>query len=99
MPLIDRSDLKYDYTWQAKGADKPRSSATTKGETESQVFRSEDGDQVLSFINDYTDRKGITDKKEALKIERMLRDELHNRNMSRKEARLWLNENLTTERV
>ncbi|WP_234572385.1 hypothetical protein [Rhodohalobacter sp. 614A] len=99
MPLIDRSDLKYDYSWQPKGAEKPRSSATTKGETDSQIFRSEDGDQVLSFINDYTDREGITDKKHALKIEKLLQDELKNRNMSRKEARLWLNENLTKERV
>lgn len=99
MPLIDRSDLKYDYSWKTEPAGKPRSSVTTEGETKSDVFRSEDGDQVLSFINDYTDREGITDKKHAMRIEKLLREELKNREMTRKEARLWLNKNLTTERV
>lgn len=92
MPLIDRSDLKYDYTWQTKPASKPRSSTQTESETDSQLFRRQEGDQVLSFINDYTRREGISDKLEALEIERLLRDELKNKDMTRREVRLWLNE-------
>lgn len=92
MPLIDRSDLKYDYTWKTEPANKPRSSATAQDETESEVFRREEGDQVLSFINDYTKREGINEKQEALEIERILRDELKNKDMTRREVRLWLND-------
>ena len=47
---------------------------------------------MLSFINDYTRREGISDKLEALEIERLLRDELKNKDMTRREVRLWLNE-------
>lgn len=99
MPLIDRNDLKYDYTWSSEPASKPRDSTLAKGDTSSGVFRSNEGDEVLSFINDYTQKEKITDKQEALEIERILRDELKNRNMTRKETRLWLNEHLKKERV
>lgn len=92
MPLINRNDLKYDYAWTTEPASKPRSSPKTTEKTDSQIFRGEEGDEVLSFINDYTRREKISDKKEALKIEKLLRDEMKNKDMTRREVRLWLNE-------
>ena len=92
MPLINRSDLKYDYTWKTEPASKPRSSTNAKGESESQVFRGNEGDHVLSFINDYTEKEKITDKQEALEIERLLRDEMRKKEMTHRDVRIWLDE-------
>lgn len=94
MPLIDRSDLKYDYNWETGPANAPRTETTTDTETESKLFRREEGDEVLEFINEYSEDNEIIDKEDALEIERLLRDELKNEDMTRKEVRLWLNNHL-----
>lgn len=99
MPVLDRDDLKYDYTWSTEPAQTPRRSTKTEGETESRLFRRKEGDEVLSFINDFSRNEGIEDKQEALEIERLLRDELKNRDMTRKEVRLWLSEHRKTRDI
>lgn len=99
MPLLDRSDLKYDYTWSTEPAQTPRTETTTQTETESKMFRRKDGDEVLQFINDYSDKYGIESKEDALEIERMLRDELKEEDMSRREVQLWLHDHMQKERV
>lgn len=92
MPILDRSDLKYDYSWKTEPAQKPRVETTTDTETESKLFRQKDGDEVLDFINEYSEENEIVNKKDALKIERLIRGELKNEDMTRREVRLWLNE-------
>lgn len=99
MPLIDRSDLKYDYTWSTEPAQAPRNETTAEKETESKLFRRKDGDEVLEFINDYSDKYGIETKEDALEIERLLRDELKERDMTRREVQLWLHDHIQKERV
>ena len=99
MPLIDRSDLKYDYTWSTEPAQTPRSETTAESETESKLFRRKDGDEVLDFINDYSDKYGIETKEDALEIERLLRDELKDRDMTRREVQLWLHDHMQKERI
>lgn len=69
MSLIDKSDLKYDYTWSSKPAANPRSDTITQSDTQSRVFNREDGEGVLSMINEYAKDHEIEDKEEALRIE------------------------------
>ncbi|MCG2589050.1 hypothetical protein [Rhodohalobacter sulfatireducens] len=94
MPLLDRSDLKYDYNWETGPATAPRTETTTVTETESRLFRRDEGDEVLDFINQYSEEHENFEKEDALEIERLLRDELKNDDMTRKEVRLWLNNHL-----
>lgn len=94
MPILDRSDLKYDYTWSTEAGQKPRSSTRTEGETESRLFRRKEGDEVLDFINRYSDERGFESKEEALEVERLLRDEMKNKDMTRREVRLWLQDHI-----
>lgn len=99
MPIIDRSDLKYDYIWDTQPAQKPRRTTHTEGETESRLFRRDEGEEVLDFINEYSNQQGFKSKEEALEVERLLRDEMKNKDMTRKEVRLWLQEHMNKERV
>ena len=99
MPLLDRSDLKYDYTWSTEPAKAPRTQTTAETETESKMFRRKDGDEVLQFINDFANQYGIETKEDALELERMLRDELGDREMSRREVQLWLHDHMEKERT
>lgn len=99
MPLIDRSDLKYDYVWDTEPAQKPRRTTRTEGETESRLFRREEGDEVLDFINEFSADQGFESKEEALEVERLLRDEMKNRDMTRKEVRLWLQDYMKKEQT
>lgn len=94
MSLIKRNDLKYDYTWSSKPASAPRSDTKMKTGSRSNMFSAQEGEGVLSFINDYAEKHGITDKQEALRIERLLRDELKERKMTREEVTLWLDEQM-----
>lgn len=99
MSIIDRSDLKYDYIWDTEPAQKPRRTTRTEGETESRLFRRDEGDEVLDFINKYSDKQGFETKEEALEVERLLRDEMKNKDMTRKEVRLWLQEHMNKKRA
>ena len=94
MPILDRSDLKYDYVWDTEPAQKPRRTTRTESETESRMFRRKEGDEVLDFINEFSADQGFESKEEALEVERLLRDEMKNRDMTRKEVRLWLQDHM-----
>lgn len=68
MALIGKGDLKHDYSWPTESpGDSPK-------DPDSNLFDREDGKEVLNVINEYADRRNITDKQKALKIE----TELHN---------------------
>lgn len=78
MALIKKGDLKHDYSWPSESpGDNPK-------DADSNLFDRENGKEVLSVINEYADRRNITDKQKALKIE----TELHNN----------LSEDITTQR-
>lgn len=90
MSLIDKSDLKYDYTWSSKPAANPRSDTITQSDTQSRVFNREDGEGVLSMINEYAKDHEIEDKEEALRIEGLIRSQLGNEDMTYDEVMDWL---------
>lgn len=90
MSLINKSDLKYDYDWSTSGATKPRKSTTESG-PKTELFSIEQGENILSFINEYADLQDIVSKEEALRIESLLQKKLKKDNITRDEARKWLN--------
>lgn len=97
MSLIQKSDLKYDYDWSSKPATKPRRT-TTESESRSEMFSSNEGEEILSFINEYAEMNDIADKEEAFRIERLLQEKLQEENMTRDEAREWLDEYLKSHK-
>lgn len=90
MPLIDRSDLNFDYTWTSEPGENARNRPQTTGSTKSSFFRRNEGNEVLSLINEYASDHEISDKQEALEIEKMLREKLGEEEMTRAEIRVWL---------
>lgn len=86
MGLLNREDLKYDYTWTSNPGKSP---ATDPGPA-SRGFSTGNGRDVLEFINSYADRKNIENKKDALRIEKMLHDDLDEEMKTRKEVTTWL---------
>lgn len=93
MPIINRSDLKFDYSWSTKPSDHPRKTVT-ETDSQSRVFRSKDGDEILSFINDFAESHNIESKEEALEIEQKIRGQLDKGEMTRSEIKAWLEENM-----
>lgn len=93
MSIIKKSDLKYDYNWSTSPASKSRT-FTTESRGRSEMFDPNEGENVLSFINEYADMYDIVSKEEALRIEQLLNEKLEEENMTRDEAREWLNEYL-----
>lgn len=68
MALIEKGDLQHDYSWPTESpGDSPK-------DADSNLFDREDGKEVLNVINEYVDKRDITDKQKALKIE----TEIHN---------------------
>lgn len=84
MALIKKGDLKHDYSWPSESpGDSPK-------EADSNLFDRENGKEVLSVINEYADRRNITDKKEALKIETELHNNLSKDITTQRGAMDWL---------
>lgn len=73
MAIIEKGDLQYDYSWAPA---RPGHNPEHEGEPDSNLFDREDGKAVLNIINEYSDRRNITDKKRALKIETELHQNL-----------------------
>lgn len=95
MSIIKKSDLKYDYNWSTSPASKSRT-FTTESQNKSEIFDLNEGERILSFINEYADMYDIVTKEEALRIEQLLNEKLAEENMTRDEAWEWLNEYLKT---
>lgn len=89
MTLIQKSDLKYDYDWSTNSAGKHRSFSTeSDGETE--LFSANEGEEILSFINEYAESHSFVTKDEAIRIESLLYEKLRDERMTRGEIKAWL---------
>jgi hypothetical protein len=86
MALIEKGDLKYDYSWDARPGNNP----VHEGESDSNLFDRESGKEVLTIINEYASRRNITDKKEALRIERELHENLSRDITTQRDVMDWL---------
>lgn len=93
MSLLDRSDLKYEYIWSTEPAIKPRSDARTGNESKLNIFRPDEGDKVLSFLNEYAQSREISEKEEAKQLETLLHDKLGKEGkLTKEQANKWLDE-------
>ena len=91
MPLLDRSDLKYDYNWSTEPATEPRTEATSQQPSNPNVFRPKEGNKVLDFINDYAESRNISEKEEARNLEPLLQKRLEKSDgVTQEELEEWL---------
>ncbi len=86
MGLIERTDLKMDYNWSSK----PGISPVDKDDIGSEVFDTEKGDDVLNLLNDYAEKRSITDKEKILDAEAMLHEKLPKDLNTKDEIMDWL---------
>lgn len=92
MPVINRNDLKYDYTWSTSPSSNPRT-GVTETDSQSSVFKSDHGDEVLSLINEYAEKHQIESRAEAIKLEKRIKEEIGQKEMTRSEVMDWLQNN------
>ena len=91
MPLLDRSDLKYDYEWSTEPAKEPRSDATTQTPANPNIFRPKEGNKVLDFINEYAQSRNISEKEIARNLEPLLQKRLEKEGgLTKEKAEKWL---------
>lgn len=91
MPLLDRSDLKYDYDWSLEAGKEPRKEATQQKPSNTNVFRPKEGNKVLDFINEYAKSRNISEKEEARSLEPLLQKRLEKEDgITKGELEEWL---------
>ncbi|MFP8487513.1 hypothetical protein ACKGJO_00295 [Gracilimonas sp. Q87] len=86
MGLIEKKDLKLDYDWSTQPGDGP----IKKDEVDSTLFNSESGDDVLSLLNKYAEKKESDDKQEVLKAEDLISSDLPKDLNTEKDVFDWL---------
>ncbi len=86
MGLLNKSDLKFDYSWSTKAGNNPITERKR-----GKYFNKDTGEDVLQLINDYAKEKNITDKKIGLDIESKIHKNLSNDVSTQRGVREWLN--------
>ena len=89
MPLLQKSDLKFEYSWKSVPPDNPKN----RGNPDSSLLNRQEGYEVLDFINDFAVRCGFKQKASGLKVERMLKKHLPGDIRGRANVRKWLTDN------
>lgn len=84
--LIERTDLELDYNWSSKPGDSP----INKENMGSEIFDNQKGEDVLNLLNDYAEKRNITDKKEILDAEAMLHEKLPKNLHTKENVMDWL---------
>lgn len=89
MALIKKSDLRLDYTWPTQH---PSEAPIDHDDLGSTFFDRNNGDNVLSLINNYAERRGYTaeQKDEALRAEPVIREQLPKDLRTEDDAMNWL---------
>lgn len=90
MALITKSDLIYqDYSWTAIPGDNPRVS----GVPDSTLLSRKEGYEILYFINKFSDIHDFKQKASAIKLEKMIRNEVPSNLHSQKNIKDWIEKN------
>jgi len=89
MPLLQRSDLKFEYRWTVIPPDDPR----ITGKPDSTFLNRGEGYEVLAFINSFAIANDWKQKSSGLKTERLLNKYLPGDIRSHANVRKWLVEN------
>lgn len=98
MPLLEKSDLRYDYSWKVSAEDNPK----LIHEDAKHLSRKE-GYEMLTFLNGISfseDKKSVVYRKgadmavnERLYVEWMLKEHLESTAPGRETVTAWVNEN------
>jgi hypothetical protein len=89
MDVISKSDLQYIYSWHAYGDDDPE----VTGKPDSTELNREEGYEVLPFINEFCKRHECKELFYALKVEKMIKEDVPSDIRSRKKIDEWIIEN------
>lgn len=89
MPLMQKSDLAFSYSWSAIPPDNPR----VTGEPDSTLFNRNEGYEVLYLINKLAQAWDWKQKASGLKLERLLRNHLPSDVRSQANVRAWVQAN------
>jgi hypothetical protein len=88
MPLLQKSDLAYSYSWTAIHGDDPKQT----GEPDSTLLNRKEGYEVLPFINRFIEKHKLN-KASGLKVEKMIREHLPSNLRSHAHVKTWLVDN------
>jgi len=87
MALITRSDLYYsDYSWNALSGDNPK----ITGEPDGTLLNRKEGYEIIYFINKFCDKYELKQKASAIKIEKMIRNEVPTNIHSQEKIKNWI---------
>ncbi len=89
MSLLQKSDLKFEYSWTAIPPDDPR----VTGKPDSTLLNRGEGYEVLAFINGFAATNDWKQKVSGLKVERMIKKYLPGDTRSHANVRKWLVDN------
>jgi hypothetical protein len=90
MALLTKTELHYnDYSWTTISGDNPKIS----GEPDSALLSRKEGYEILYFVNKFSEMNGFKSKISAIKVERMIREEVPADIHSQKNIKNWLAEN------
>lgn len=89
MPLIKKSDLHYEYSWEAIPGDDPR----VTGSPDRTRFSRNEGYEVLYLINALSEEWDFKRVESGLKIELLINDHLPSNIQSQDKVKQWIYDN------
>jgi len=90
MSLISKADLFYkNYSWTVLSGDNPK----ITGEPDSTLLNRGEGYEVLYFINKLAKIHDFKLKSSAVKIEKMIREEVPGKLRSQQNIKTWIEQN------
>lgn len=89
MSLLEKTDLKYQYSWTTTRNDDPK----ITGIPDSILLNRQEGYEVLSFINRFAKVQKLTQKIIGLKAERLIKENLPSEIRSHCNITNWLLKN------
>jgi hypothetical protein len=89
MPLLQKSDLQFKYSWTVISHDDPK----VTGKPDSTLLNRDEGYEVLAFINSIAVTRDWKQKAFGLKAERLIKKYLPGDIRSHANVRKWLVDN------
>jgi hypothetical protein len=90
MELISKNDLYYtDYSWIALTGDNPK----ITGKPDSTLLNRKEGYEILYFINKFSEIHEFKQKNSAIKVEKMIREEVPSAKRSQENIKTWIVQN------
>lgn len=86
MPLLEKSDLQFKYSWTALTGDDPR----VTGKPDSTLLNRGEGYEVLYFINRFSASHDFKQKSSGLKVEKLIKKHLPGDIRSHANVSSWL---------